>query len=91
MLSRQVFPLFLNERAGERREERGRERQSEREASRKKAESKIETSDYSFIHSLAGDQIKDTTARPGKTPGHATDTGVKQGLLKCPLEGQKDS
>lgn len=71
--------------------ERDGKRKNNMEAFRKKAESKIETTDYSFIHSLVGDQIKDATAKPGKTPGRATDTGVKQGLLKCPREGQKDS
>lgn len=71
--------------------ERKRKTERERGAFRKEAESKIEATDYSFIPSLEGDQIKDTTARPGKTPGRATDTGVKQGSLKCPREGQKDS
>lgn len=55
----------------------GRERKRKTEREREKAESKIEANDYSFIHSLEGDQIKDTTARPGKAPRRATDTGVK--------------
>lgn len=62
--------------------ESDRKREEEKDRDRKKAESKIETSDYSFIHSLAGDQIKDTTARPGKTSGHATDTGGQTRFIK---------